>query len=156
MTLSGRTAECKVARCDESEVADEQVRDKGAVAAVMVISGYTLKLPKDEGASNKDVDGNKGIVTKYLVYARGRIVPCVTEVNLIEVPHSPAAISARSHSHQSALLLLAAAPAVQRPHMGDRFSPKATDMEKQNELLIISHTSAVATLHTLHDRQITF
>mmetsp|Transcript_5548 Transcript_5548/g.8170 ORF Transcript_5548/g.8170 Transcript_5548/m.8170 type:complete len:139 (+) Transcript_5548:91-507(+) len=82
--IHGRTAECEAARCDGSEVTNEQVRNKGVIDAAMVIYGYAPKLPKDEGPSNKDVDGNEGIVTKYLVYARGRIVPCVAEVDLIE------------------------------------------------------------------------
>mmetsp|Transcript_56614 Transcript_56614/g.84194 ORF Transcript_56614/g.84194 Transcript_56614/m.84194 type:complete len:113 (+) Transcript_56614:240-578(+) len=45
----GRTAECKAAKCNKSEVTDE-----------------------------------KGIETKHLVYARGRIIFCVAEVSLIE------------------------------------------------------------------------
>eukprot|EP00957_Ditylum_brightwellii_P174432 13280912-Ditylum_brightwellii.AAC.1 len=61
--IHGRTAERKAARCDESEVTNEQVRHKGVIDAAMVISGYAPKLPKDEGPSNKDVDGNEGIVT---------------------------------------------------------------------------------------------
>jgi len=34
----------------------------------MVISAYALKLTKEAGAPDKDVDDNEGIVTKYLVY----------------------------------------------------------------------------------------
>eukprot|EP00957_Ditylum_brightwellii_P203559 15335178-Ditylum_brightwellii.AAC.1 len=80
----GRAAECKAVRCDKIEVANEQVGDKGVVVAVMVISGYALKLPKDVSAADKDVDSNNRIVREYLVYARGRVVPCVTEVSLVE------------------------------------------------------------------------
>eukprot|EP00957_Ditylum_brightwellii_P182503 13902571-Ditylum_brightwellii.AAC.1 len=99
---------------------------KGTIIAVMVISGYVLKLLKDESASNKDVDGNKGILTKYLVYAHIRIGPCVAEVSLIEVLHSPAAISAHPHICKSSLLPLAAAAAAQRMHTWGKFSTNAT------------------------------